>query len=369
MMVDRIVVGALLLLTLVVAAPGRAGVSGPCANCHTMHNSQDGVTMAFSRDPDGTLRAETTPYNRLLKTDCVGCHTNTSNATIANLGPETRVPIVYNTMEPTYPPDGSSASALAGGNFYWVANLGDEYGHNVHGISSSDSRLSTAPGAPAGVGGCSTSDCHGSLDTQYSGCLGCHVPQHHARGSAVVAGMEEGWYRFLGSTMLSRLGDNPPSSGVKGISDPNWEQNPAAGRHNTYQGAIGPYNGTDFMHTGSINQKCVGCHGEFHENMAAGGVWLYHPNDVVIPNSGEFAAYTTYNPLVPVSRQSVSAADQNFTEINLGSDVVSCISCHRAHGSPYPAMLRWGYRDWPGTDSHTGGPAFNGCAVCHTHKD
>jgi hypothetical protein len=32
-------------------------------------------------------------------------------------------------------------------------------------------------------------------------------------------------------------------------------------------------------------------------------------------------------------------------------------------------MLRWGYRDWPGTDSHTQQPSVNGCAVCHTSKD
>ncbi|RLA81698.1 MAG: hypothetical protein DRG33_00080, partial [Deltaproteobacteria bacterium] len=48
-------------------------------------------------------------------------------------------------------------------------------------------------------------------------------------------------------------------------------------------------------------------------------------------------------------------------KVNLGTDQVQCLSCHRAHGSPYPDMLRWDYRNWPG-----GG--MNGCAVCHTSK-
>jgi len=365
-MANRIIVGAFLLLMLAVALPGQARVSGPCANCHTMHNSQDGVTMAFSRDTDGTLRAETTPYNRLLKTDCVGCHTNTGSATIANLGSDTRVPIVYNTMEPTYPPDGSSSSTLAGGNFYWVANSGDQYGHNVHGISGPDIRLTTAPG-DNGYGSVCI-NCHGTLSSAVSGCQGCHVPRHHAGGSGVVVGNSEGWYRFLGSKMID-AGYGSGEGGVIGIPDPDWEQNPSSTRHNTYAGATDHSGGSGYMNASSITQKCKGCHVNFHDDMADGGVWLYHPNDVVIPASGEFSAYTTYDPRVPVARPNLAAGDANFSQINHGSDVVSCISCHRAHGSPYPAMLRWGYRDWPGTDSHTGGPAFNGCAVCHTHKD
>jgi hypothetical protein len=362
----RIVAGlVLVLLTAWAAAPGRAAVTGQCANCHTMHNSQSGQAMAFSRSAAGVISAKAVPYNRLLKTDCVGCHTNTTTETIVSLG-GARVPIVYNTVEPTYPPTGSSSSALAGGNFFWVANRGDQYGHNVNGISLRDSRLLTAPGTHAG--GCG--NCHERLDTAASGCMGCHVPQHHATGSAEVAGMNEGWYRFLGASMYGAFGMKPPyPRGVTGIPDPDWEQAPTSTRHNTYAGATGTYTRNDYMHTASINQKCVGCHGNFHELMASSGVWIRHPNDVVIPSTGEFAAYTTYNPLVPVARQNVVAGDKNSSEVRHGSDVVSCISCHRAHGSPYPAMLRWGYQHWPGTDSHTGAAAYNGCAVCHTHKD
>ena len=124
-----------------------------------------------------------------------------------------------------------------------------------------------------------------------------------------------------------------------------------------------------YLESGAIDQKCVGCHSDFHNETVANSTWIRHPVDVAIPDAGEFTGFDVYNPMVPVARQNVSLSDVNFSSINRGSDVVSCISCHRPHGSPYPAMLRWGYRDWPGTDSHTLQPAFNGCAVCHTSKD
>ncbi len=154
--------------------------------------------------------------------------------------------------------------------------------------------------------------------------------------------------------------------GVTGIEAVDWEQNPSSVKHNTYQGSSGLYSG--YLESGSINQKCAGCHGQFHAETLSTSTWIRHPVDVAIPNSGEFVGMTTYNPLVPVARPNVSAADTNFSSILRGSDLVSCISCHRAHGSPYPAMLRWAYRDWPGIDSHTLQPALNGCAVCHTNK-
>jgi hypothetical protein len=224
--------------------------------------------------------------------------------------------------------------------------------------------LTTAPGDDNYGQTCN--NCHGTLATAASGCQGCHVPWHHAPGSSLVAGKDEGWFRFLGSSMIA-YGAGTGDGGVVGIPDPDWEQNPAFNRHNTYAGSLSYPPG--YMSSGSINQKCRGCHVEFHANMGAGGVWIRHPTDVAIPTAGEFAGYTTYNPMVPVSRQNVIEADRNFTDINHGSDMVSCLSCHRAHGSPYPSMLRWGYQDWPGIDSHTGQPAWNGCAVCHTHKD
>lgn len=353
-----------LVVVAVPLLPGEAAVTGVCSNCHTMHNSEQGSVVAFVLDSSGQKVMRDTAFNMLLKTDCIGCHSHAGSETIVVMG-ETRVPIVFNLTQPSYPPDGSSSSALAGGNFHWLIQSGDRQGHNVHGISGADPRFAWAPGGVARENECR--DCHGTLATPQSGCNGCHVPQHHADGRGVVAGRDEGWYRFLGSVMQRDGTPIPPAEGVTGIEDPNWEQNPLATSHNVYQGKPGPH--VNYLESGAISQKCAGCHGRFHNETVANAAWIRHPVDRTIPDSGEFIGYTTYDPLVPVARPNVSPEDQNFSQINRGSDLVACVSCHRPHGSPYPAMLRWGYRDWPGNDPHTGQPAVNGCAVCHTTKD
>lgn len=358
------VVAGILAVCLMLPVLCQASVKGDCSTCHTMHNSEQGSPVAFVLDSSGQQVVREQPFANLLRTDCLGCHSSAGAETIVNMD-ESVVPIVFNLSEPTYPPDGSTTSTLAGGNFHWLASGGDAFGHNVYGIADVDYRFppNQAPGGEARTGECT--NCHGTLASDQSGCEGCHVPLHHA-ASAVVTGKEQGWYRFLGSVMQRDGTHQPTAEGVVGIESPDWEQNPLSNQHNTYQGSTGPY--TSYLESGSIDQKCTGCHGTFHDDTAS-STWIRHPVDVVIPDSGEFSAFTTYDPFVPVARQNVGIPDLNFSSINRGSDEVSCISCHRAHGSPYPALLRWGYRDWPGNDSHTQQPAVNGCAVCHTAKD
>ncbi len=345
---------------------GRAAVTGPCSACHTMHNSELGSVVAFTLDSSGEKVFRNEAFANLLKTDCLGCHSNTGSETIVDLG-GARVPVVFNMAEPTYPADGSATATLAGGNFHWLMANGDAFGHNVHGIAAEDYRFppTLAPGGVDRTGDCS--DCHGTLASPESGCTGCHVPHHHAGDSSELADRDQGWYRFLGSVMQRDDQVGPTPEGVFGIEDPDWEQNPQFSQHNVYQGDTGPYTG--YLESGAISQKCTGCHGLYHSQSIADSTWIRHPVDVTIPNAGEYQGISIYNPMVPVARQDVVLADADFSTVNLGSDLVSCISCHRPHGSPYPAILRWGYRDWPGDDSYTGQPATNGCAVCHTSKD
>jgi len=370
----RLVAGVCLLLGLVLfAVPTFAQVSGQCSNCHTMHNSQSGSAVAETWDGDSFESAG--PLDTLLKSDCVGCHSSTEAATIQTIG-STKIPIVYSTgAEPQYPADGSNNSSLAGGNFYWVAQPdGDAYGHNVLGISGQDGDLVTPPGNSAGAG---CLKCHKTLSdpdvaSEETGCRACHVPHHHADDSATVVGATGGWYRFLG--------DNPEmgaaTQGVIGIEDSNWEQNPSSSVHNVYQGTTTNYKQDIPLKENSIGEFCAGCHGQFHHEMNTGqpsnnlsGAWIRHPSDVVIPNSGEYAGYTVYNALAPVAESSdlaVAGAPGDYTVVSPGSDVVTCISCHRPHGSPYPDMLRWDYNSC--SNPSTGeGPC--GCYVCHTTKD
>ncbi|MDH5298101.1 MAG: hypothetical protein OEV91_03700, partial [Desulfobulbaceae bacterium] len=132
-------VAALLLLD---GRPAFCRVKGPCASCHTMHNSQAGVPLS---DREDVAFTSSTPQNykvvNLLKNACIGCHSSTTSDTIVDMGNGVKIPIVYNTVAPNKP--------LAGGNFYWVDASGDEYGHNVRNV---DGILAKAPGGNTSFG-------------------------------------------------------------------------------------------------------------------------------------------------------------------------------------------------------------------------
>jgi hypothetical protein len=77
------------LFLLGVFASAQAKVSGPCDNCHTMHNSQNALPMAqdSAGNPDSTANLV------LLLGDCVGCHTG------QNIGTNT-TPYVFDSSGP-----------------------------------------------------------------------------------------------------------------------------------------------------------------------------------------------------------------------------------------------------------------------------
>ena len=279
----------------------------------------------------------------LLIEDCVGCHSSNTAETIVN-----GTPIVYNTVPPTNP--------LAGGNFHWVAKGGadnDVFGHNVWGVSDEDNNIPASAGAPGRDSTPACNGCHQSLATDpadncfdKSGCQGCHTEVSHHDDS-------KPWFRFL-------KGHRSDDHYVTGIEAANWEHDPDnAADRNVYQGADATTFTSNYTlkSTHAVTAFCSGCHSSFHEDM--GGVtspWIRHPNDILLPTTGEYGAYNplnTYSNEAPVAY--LDPANPSRAEA-----VVSCLSCHRAHGSDQPDMLRWDY------DNMAEG---TGCYVCHTSKD
>lgn len=326
-----------------------ARVTGPCGNCHTMHNSQGG---------DGVVTGS--PLRHLLGDTCIGCHTG------ANNGFNT-TPFVYATTEPTYGTD-----TLAGGNFYWVTSLlagegDDTKGHNVLDLSGQDTNILAGPppqGAPGNVYDCANS-CHFTLAVAQtavpalgSGCEGCHLaPAHHADDSDTLIGCDasetppfenDGYYRFLSGHMS---GSN---KGVCGIEADDWEYNPSSTDHNEYLGWVGDHHFiAGFYNLGhTMTAYCCGCHAGFHIQQDAGGAWIRHPSDAALPDT---YAYEVYNPIAPVARPSLDGWTAASPTVTPGTDLVMCLSCHRAHGSPYASMLRW-----------SGSEDDDGCIICHT---
>lgn len=327
-------------LLLFFMFPGRAQteVSGDCSNCHTMHNSQNGQPVAYQLNTSLTGFDTSTASNKfLLVSDCVGCHTSTGITTIVS-----NIPIVFNT--------GTFSNPLAGGNFSDVRSH-DARGHNVAGIAAQDGTLGLVP--PGGVAMAKQLSCAGEF--------GCHgnrsagntnytamAKAHHKDDSGGVTGGSVGLsYRFL--------------NGIRGKEDPDWEQDNTNISHNEYKGDTSTA-------TDTISHLCAECHGKFHTwtggafEVGTASPWFRHPTDIVLKGTGEYAAYTEYSMLTPLARPDPDNI-ANTTQVIPGSDIIMCLSCHRAHASPYFKSMRWDYK------SLTLSNALSGCGVCHTSKN
>ncbi len=354
------------------AGQAQARVQGVCSDCHTMHNSQNG-TAVFSGGP----------YRALTKGDCLGCHTGTNT----NPGTASQpIPYVFSeTTEPNYTfGDPTNRNILAGGNFYWV-QTNDAAGHNVPGVASQDGALGgTPPGFIANYGSkgrsswnatqvtCAGTDgCHGDPsagDDDFAAISGAH----HADDSTIDGTTVGTSFRFL--------------LGIKGTEDNDWEFTASTSDHNGYY-AVDRSTVNDNSTApdeASINYLCGQCHGDFHANVdydsTVGSPWIRHPTDYDMNNvsSKEYGQYpnTTlftnfgitaagdYFPDVPVG----NANGTVLSKVLQGADdaIVLCISCHKAHGSPYDDILRWDY-----STCAVGGSSANatcGCFACHTSK-
>jgi hypothetical protein len=320
-----------------------------------MHNSQGGQPMAYDFD-GATFSMTGTPKEKLLIYSCLGCHSATNGTTWQDN--TTKAPIVFNTTEPTF--------SLAAGNFYWVKS-DDTKGHNIF---SQDTQLNKAPGDP-GFFNCVTNACHQNLYATVSapsypelngkqGCEKCHLdPKHHAKDheyleGGLVTNADQGWYRFLSGHITGE------GEGVEGYEDGYWQKTCTQYDHNEYLGKqnAGGYGFLSLGHT--TTAYCTGCHVLFHSNQGSQSPWLRHPSDAILPISGEYTNYTVYNCIVPVARPNLDVPSQT---VNPGADMVMCLSCHRAHASPYFKMMRWDYKN---ANLST---ALEGCNVCHTSKN
>ncbi len=373
---------SLVVMALALTAVNAAAISGVCSNCHTMHNSQDGAPV----DAAG-------PYGQLLNAGCVACHT-ASTPVIQEVN---KGPAVLHTVAPGGQGGGQT---LAGGDFYWVnANeaLNASMGHNVidlPGVTVADANM---PGAdplsppgwdPVATGTAFVADQVASGEATWSSQLtcageyGCHG-NHAATGS--FPGMQGAHHNNTGGTAtqtdgtLTTIGESYRFlMGIEGLEEANWNWAETPVTHNEYYGedstvnrsagGLAAYGGRD-----TISFLCAECHGLFHgtvdEDATAGSPWVRHPTDIDLPASGEYLLYNDegaggglYSLEAPVARAVVPAA--SGSAITLGSDIVMCLSCHRAHGSPEPDLLRWTY-----STMVAGGGATNGCFTCHTDKN
>ncbi len=346
---------------------GYAKVSGPCANCHTMHYSQ---TPWPSQWPTSTPSGATGPFRALTVSDCVGCHSGSSAIKTGN------IPVVNMTTDPGTTGPGHT---LAGGNFYWVVNGDDTAGHNVSYLVGQDSNLGLTPPGwdPSATSGFTFGQVAGGATTwttqlTCAGTYGCHGDHtqaddfaaiygaHHTDDSTIDGSSVGKSYRFL--------------AGILGIEDSDWEYTASDNStdHNEYKGANG---NASYADKTTISYLCAECHGYFHSQIGGSThPWLRHPTDIALPGSGtEYYYYNggtgtgnPYSVVAPVGEVDLSNGVQSTVNPGTGTnDIVLCISCHRAHGSENADLLRWDYSTCTaGSTTSTG----CGCFICHTQK-
>jgi len=341
--------------------PAIAAITGTCSNCHTMHNSQNGTSMNFDNSD--------TPNDVLLRADCLGCH---AIGLTTNIDPTTGAPQVSHT----------DAIDLAGGNFAYMlggkgSGASDAKGHNVKDFGKSDDILNAAPGLLPETG-------HNIIITDSyltcAGYIGCHGHRYDDSNKTTGVAMLKGAHHQNVEGKCDTA-DTIANSfrfllGVKGLEDSDWQATKSISDHNEYFGETTPMDvscsnschlsGGVQPPNNTISGFCATCHGRFHDRTEIGGTtspFKRHPTDIVLPSGGEYSAYTTYSIEAPVARTTVP--DTPSPTVTPGTDVVMCLSCHGAHATDYPDILRWDYSDMIAGDTSKSG----GCFTCHTTKN
>lgn len=291
-----------------------------------------------------------------MSATCSVCHTGSNDATDGIKD----MPFVTDLALPTYGP--GAGGTLAGGSFYWVAGGFDLKGHNVAGVGATQVLGRLPPGGSTTFDSltCSgTNGCHGnrSEPSQVKAILGSHhAPEVAVDGLSVATS-----YRLLDE--------------ATGVEDNDWEYSLAASDHNQYKGNA---RGADTdLDNSTISHLCATCHGKFHSGSDPDGIsnevpiaspWIRHPVDFDMGGiGGEYLAYGpggAYNVLTPLADNIATSVLSNVNLVAANNDaIITCITCHRAHGSPYDYSLRWDYKSWPGGDNN------GGCYHCHTVKN
>jgi hypothetical protein len=279
---------------------------------------------------------------------------------------KTRIPQVLHHM------DGGD---LAAGNFYYVADgFNPDYrrGHNVQGISLlEDPPMDTPPGFLPNVmipGGAGPNLWPQGQQLTCSGAWGCHGDRTIEDPFKSIAGAHHEDGRVLDGTTVGK--SYRFLFGITGKEHKDWEYNAMIDNHNGYRGDI------NHQATDTISYLCGECHAKFHPNPFLGGIrevgqayyinWVRHPADIAFsaitsPFAGsEYQNFVLYSLEVPVGYDKPTGGEA-FVDQN---SIVLCLSCHRAHASPYPDALRWDYEKMlsrPGTQG-------TGCITCHTRK-
>jgi predicted CXXCH cytochrome family protein len=262
-------------------------------------------------------------------------------------------------------------------------------GHNVDVIQGVDTAIFANignnppgwPAAPSITDGATHQIAHFDVDWAVqltcAGSYGCHG-DHSASGND--AGIQGAHHSNPGTGSLITA---PTAVGnsyrfcdrIEGKEDSQWNWVESGAQHNEYFGSL--YNDGGGLDKGTISFLCAECHGDYHTDTEIGtgaSPWLRHPTDIALDRGAgtEYLSYNNdsgnYSLIAPVARPVVDGGSPTITvdpadSATSDGAIVMCLSCHRAHGSPQPDILRWDYSTIVAGGGNTGG-----CFICHTTK-
>lgn len=313
---------AVVLLLLLIGLPCFAfheGNTGYCEGCHALHEGEGGGVGSFLLR--GVDAAST----------CLRCH--------AELG------VHHNVLSD----DGSSYTP--GGDFFWLKqgyfwtedgqarqSPGNSHGHSVmaagYGLAV-DGQTSVAPG--------------GIYPAASLSCVSCHDPH----GQSIGSGAEESGvnYRLLGGVGYSTAGVIFAEAAPIAVAPGYWTESDS--------------NHVDYG--SGMSEWCANCHGGM-----LGGAEARHPAGKAARFGADMAsaynAYvrsgdvsgspaSSYLALVPFERGVTDASRLDPTGAagpEAGTANVMCLTCHRAHASPFRHAGRWDFSATFLVDSHPG---------------
>ncbi|MDY6851663.1 MAG: cytochrome c3 family protein [Thermodesulfobacteriota bacterium] len=315
---------------VVFSSPAFAAVTGVCSGCHTMHNSQGGSAMATGG-----------PLPTLLTDSCLGCHTGGSDP--------------YDGGYPYVAGTGfTDSKCLAGGFFSTGGGNHNDNSHTLGELTPPIGYDSTVVGSDWYSGDSTGLGCAGSA--------GCHGVEDEDDESEAIAGGHHGNSAALGYRMLTVGGNKVLGTGTTDYEEALIAAEGVSGTYNLYSADPDSTIETD---AATISELCAKCHGLFHQDGAADGTndgtsWIRHPSDTILPSDWTLqgAAYTTkdayWNPV----------GTQDAVTPIATNKYVTCISCHRAHGTENNDLLRFPY-----ADQQAGSTTVDyGCLGCHNKQ-
>jgi hypothetical protein len=329
----------------VTAQAFHSGGVAHCDGCHTMHNSEDGVSIIEGGTVGVTgdsLTKGTDPSST-----CLICHEGS---------------LSYHVLSPS----ATITNLTPGGDFQWlkksftwmvrgnpVTRKGESFGHNVIAADFGlvqDSVLEKAPG--------------GEFQSAWLACSSCHDP-HGKKVDKVGPIIASGSYGAQ-PTATTDVGNFRLLADIGYVPGPGVQYNVRPPIARTASGA----QETDNLHTDygkGMSEWCATCHTKFlaggkgeHKHPASntatlgqGDIALNYNAYVATGDLGN-SADESFDQFVPFERQATSTADLDETSTQ-GPDSnsnVMCLTCHRAHVSAFPNAGRWDFEQALLVESH-----------------